>query len=75
MNIDEYRSIGHRVVDMLAEHLESIEERPLFPRVTPVECHDLFDEPMPGERSDADTLIDELAATVPTNTHQHKTPG
>ena len=31
MNPKEFREVGHRGVDMLAEYLEHIEEKPVFP--------------------------------------------
>ena len=35
MNAGEFREVGHRVVDLLAEYLEKIEERPVFPDAQP----------------------------------------
>ena len=35
MNPGEFREVGHRVVDMLSEYLEHIEEKPVFPNVEP----------------------------------------
>ena len=32
-NRGEFREVGHRVVDMLSEYLEHIEEKPVFPNV------------------------------------------
>ena len=60
MNIDEFRTIGHRVVDLLADHLEGIEDRPLFPHVEPSYLQQLFDEPMPQEGVSADEVVQEL---------------
>ena len=31
MDAGEFREVGHRVVDLLAEYLENIEEKPVFP--------------------------------------------
>ncbi len=60
MDLREFREVGHRVVDLLAEHLERVEERPLFPDVAPKTLHDLFDEPLPAEPRPLPSLIDEL---------------
>jgi len=35
MEPGEFREVGHRVVDLLAEYLEHIEEKPVFPNVEP----------------------------------------
>jgi len=60
MDLREFRDSGHRIVDLLAEHLEHVEERPLFPDVEPKEMSALFDEPLPQEPEPLATLIDEL---------------
>lgn len=60
MDLREFREVGHRVVDLLAEQLERVEERPLFPDVAPKTLHDLFDEPLPTEPEPLAGIIDEL---------------
>ncbi len=45
MNPKEFREVGHRVVDLLAEYLEHIEERPVFPNVDPGTLTKLFAAP------------------------------
>ena len=35
MNRGEFRDLGHRVVDLLADYLEHLEEKPVFPNVDP----------------------------------------
>ncbi|HSA91375.1 MAG TPA: pyridoxal-dependent decarboxylase [Terriglobales bacterium] len=49
MDANEFRDVGHRVVDLLSEYLEHIEDRPLFPDVEPATLNALFAEPLPQE--------------------------
>ena len=35
MDMNEFRTIGHRMVDWIAEYLENVEDRALFPVVSP----------------------------------------
>mgnify|MGYP003694119389 CR=1 FL=1 len=49
MNPTEFQAAGHRAVDRIAEYLSSLEERRVFPNITPREVERLFDEPLPQE--------------------------
>src|SRR5438045_349240 len=60
MNSNEFRVLGHRVVDLLSDYLERIEERPVFPDVEPRTLHQLFAEPLPQEPMEADQVLSEL---------------
>ena len=60
MNVNEFREIGHRVVDLIAEYLENIEDRPLFPDVTPKHLEKLFAEPLPQDPTPAADVVQEL---------------
>jgi aromatic-L-amino-acid/L-tryptophan decarboxylase len=60
MNPKEFREVGHRVVDLLAEYLEHIEEKPVFPNVEPSKLTRLFDEPLPQDPSSPDRVLEEL---------------
>src|SRR5580704_11093403 len=60
MNPKEFREIGHQVVDLLAEYLEHIEEKPVFPNVEPSTLTKFFAEPLPQESSASEQVLEEL---------------
>ncbi len=60
MNPEEFRKLGHRVVDLLAEYLEHIEEKPVFPNVEPSKLTQLFAEPLPQDPSSPEKVLEEL---------------
>ena len=60
MDMSEFRRVGHRLVDLLADHLAAVEQRPLFPTVEPARLNALFDEPLPEEGRPLDAVVDEL---------------
>jgi aromatic-L-amino-acid/L-tryptophan decarboxylase len=60
METGEFRAVAHRVVDLVAEYLEQIEERPVFPNVEPTTLNRLFDEPLPETGMSSDSVLDEL---------------
>ncbi|MGE5321826.1 MAG: pyridoxal phosphate-dependent decarboxylase family protein [Actinomycetota bacterium] len=70
MDPREFREAGHRVVDMLADYFEGIEQLPVFPDVEPRELYQLFDEPLPqGEERIIDVLRELKDKLLPYCTH------
>ena len=57
MNPGEFREVGHRVVDLLAEYLEHIEEKPVFPNVEPSTLTEFFAEPLPQDSSPPEKVL------------------
>ena len=53
MDPNEFRKTGHRVVDLLSEYLQHIEERRVFPDIEPRTLAELFAEPLPQAPSPA----------------------
>ena len=60
MENQEFRTIGHSMIDWIADYLENIEDKKLFPDVEPAFLHDLFDEPIPQTGLPAESVIAEL---------------
>jgi aromatic-L-amino-acid/L-tryptophan decarboxylase len=60
MNPKEFRDLGHRVVDLLSDYLEDIEQRPVFPDVEPRALHQLFDESLPQQPMEGIDVLQEL---------------
>jgi aromatic-L-amino-acid decarboxylase len=60
MDRKEFRDLGHQVVDLLAEYLEHIEERRVFPDAEPRTVNQLFNEPLPVEPSSPESVLQEL---------------
>jgi aromatic-L-amino-acid/L-tryptophan decarboxylase len=70
MDPNEFRTTGHYLIDYLADYLEHIEERPLFPRVEPRELYRMFDEPLPQQGTSAEGVVQEIEEKlVPYATH------
>ena len=60
MDAREFREMGQRVVDLVAEYLEHIEEKPVFPKVDPRALNELFAEPLPQDPSPATEVLREV---------------
>ncbi|MGB9361283.1 MAG: pyridoxal-dependent decarboxylase, partial [Candidatus Sulfotelmatobacter sp.] len=56
----EFRALGHQVVDLLADYLDRIEDKRVFPDVEPHTANRLFTESLPQEPSSPDIVLDEL---------------
>ncbi len=60
MDSGEFREAGHRVVDLLSNYLEHIEELHVSPDVEPKFLVNLFDEPLPVTSSSAERVLNEV---------------
>src|SRR6202041_13441 len=75
MDADEFREVGHRVVDLLAEYLEGIEEKQVFSSLEPAALTQLFAEPLPRGSSSAESVLAELEQKLLPNCTQVGHPG
>ena len=75
MDANEFRDVGHRVVDLLAEYLDHIEEKRVFPNVEPRTTNQLFAEPLPQDPSTAEAVLNELETETAPVLHQRGHPG
>lgn len=60
MDRNEFREVGHQLIDSLAEYLDTVEDRPVFPDVAPETLHQLFDERLPEQGAAPEALLAEL---------------
>src|SRR5579862_3487186 len=60
MDPKEFRHLGHKVVDLLAEYLEHIEEKRVFPDVEPATVNAQFTEQLPQEPLSPESVLGEL---------------
>jgi aromatic-L-amino-acid/L-tryptophan decarboxylase len=60
MDQKEFRELGHQVVDLLADYLDQIEEKRVFPDVDARTVNRLFTEPLPQDPSSPDSVLGEL---------------
>ena len=75
MDMREFRDTGHRLIDLLADHLESVEERPLFPDIEPRTLYDAFSEPLPHDPTPLPDVIKMLEEKLLPYTAQVNHPG
>jgi aromatic-L-amino-acid/L-tryptophan decarboxylase len=64
MDSMEFRELGHRVVDLLGDYLDHIEERRVFPDIEPRELNELFAEPLPQDSTPPEEVLGELEAKL-----------
>ena len=60
MDPREFREVGHRVVDLLANYLDRIDKERVFPDVQPRTVNQLFTEPLPQDPHSPDSVLAEL---------------
>ncbi|MGC2060895.1 MAG: pyridoxal-dependent decarboxylase [Candidatus Sulfotelmatobacter sp.] len=60
MDHKEFRELGHEVVDLLADYLDHIEEKRVFPDVDASTVNRLFAESLPQDPTSPDSVLDEL---------------
>lgn len=60
MEANEFRDLGHKAVDLLADYLDGIEEKRVFPDVEPRTVNQLFSEPLPQAPSTPESVLKEL---------------
>jgi aromatic-L-amino-acid/L-tryptophan decarboxylase len=60
MDAKEFREVGHLVVNILAEYLDHIEEKRVFPDVEPCTLNELFAGPLPQDPSLSENVLNEL---------------
>jgi len=59
---DEFRTIGHRLIDDIADFLVSLPQRPVNPAESPIEVRNLLGHnPMPRRGTDSKQLLEETA--------------
>jgi aromatic-L-amino-acid/L-tryptophan decarboxylase len=60
MDANEFRTSGHQVVDLLADYLEQIETKRVFPLAQPRTINELFAEELPEDPSSPESVLAEL---------------
>lgn len=60
MDAKEFRDVGHRVVDLLADYLGHIGEERVFPDVEPRTVNALFAEPLPQDPTSLEQVLNEV---------------
>src|SRR6266850_4937161 len=75
MDAKEFRNVGHQVVDLLADYLASIDQKPITPQVEPGNVHGLFDEPLPQRGIAAEDILKEVSDKLLPNCVHVSHPG
>ena len=61
---EEIRRVGHRVVDLIAEHLAELPDEPVFRPFPNDRARAMLDEPLPEQGSEPDAILDRFAAEI-----------
>ena len=59
--MSDVRALLHRTADLAADFLDSLETRPVFPRVAPEELYEALGGPVPDTPTDPEVVIESLA--------------
>ncbi len=69
------RRLGHRVADVVAEHLSTLRDQPAFATITRTEADRLIAAPPPRTGTDFDALLDTLRTRVFSHAAREPHPG
>jgi glutamate/tyrosine decarboxylase-like PLP-dependent enzyme len=62
--VTDIRALLHRTADLAADFLDSVDERPVFPRVTPEQLLRQLGGPLPERPIDPQVVLEQLAAAA-----------
>ena len=70
MSPETFRALGHRVVDTVADYYRTIRDLPVFPARTSSEVAAAFNEPLPHDGQDPQSILDAWTEKIlPNATH------
>lgn len=75
MTHDEFRRLGHRMVDWIADYLDTLESRPVMPPTRPGDVLDALPETLDGSAPGWDAVFDDLDAIITPNLTHWQHPG
>jgi len=64
LDVEEFRRLGYRAVDLAAAHLAGVRERPVFQPMTSDEHRAVLEQPLPEAGLDPDAILDTFARAV-----------
>lgn len=67
---DEFKRLGYKAIDMIADYYSQIRELPVFPARTSTEIENVFKEDLPASGQDPDDILNEWVSKIlPNTTH------
>lgn len=72
---EEFRRLGHQLVDALADHYRALPGLPVTPRTSAADLTALLSEPAPDQPGDPDALLQRVLADIYTNSRHNGHPG
>lgn len=70
-----FRAAAHAVVDVMADYLETVEDRPVFPAIEPGSLRPLFPPSAPEEPESIDTILADYSRLIEPNATHWQHPG
>jgi aromatic-L-amino-acid decarboxylase len=64
LDMADFRRLAGRVVDLAADHLEGVRERPVFRPMRPEQRLALLDEPLPERGASPDEILDQFCQRI-----------
>jgi aromatic-L-amino-acid/L-tryptophan decarboxylase len=61
---EQIRQVGHRVIDLIADHLSELPDQPVFRPFPNERARAMLDEPLPHDGAEADAILDRFAAEI-----------
>lgn len=71
---EEFRRLGYRAIDLLAEYFDGLDDRRVYPEADPATVGELLEEPVPEAGQDPDTILDEFEERVLDNAAFNTSP-
>ncbi len=67
---ERFRDLGYRTVDLIADYYEGIRDRPVYVQAEPADVVAAFEEPLPENGEDPETILDAVEEyVIPYATH------